>query len=79
MTLDQALKYLQSMPDTDPTLAAVLALIRARRAESILRFKTPPSKLTAGDREFESGAFTALDELGVELQTLTRQRNPPAG
>lgn len=70
MTVEQAHKILRSVSPDDQTLPAVLMLIRARRAEALLRHKLPPSKLASGDREFESGAFTALDDLGEELQRL---------
>jgi hypothetical protein len=43
----------------------------------LLRHKLPPSKLPSGDREFESGAFTALDDLGEELQRLQGEPTPP--
>lgn len=78
MTLDQAQKILRSLPPGDQTLPAVLMLIRARRAEALIRHKLPPSKLPSGDREFESGAFTALDDLGEELQRLQGESAPPA-
>ena len=70
MTLEQAKKVLRSVPDGDDTLAAVLTVIRARRAESMERHTLPPKLLSADDRQFESGAFTALDDLGAEFQAL---------
>lgn len=78
MTLEQAHKILRSLPPGDQTLPAVLMLIRVHRAEALLRLKSPPSKLPSGDREFESGAFTALDDLGEELQRLQGESTPPA-
>lgn len=76
MTLEQANKILRSLPPNDQTLEAVLLLIRVRRAESLERHKQPPSKMSPDDRQFESGAFTALDDLGAELQTLSA-KSPP--
>ena len=75
MTLEQATKILRSLPDSDQTLPAVLLLIRRDRAEAMARLKQPPSKLQ-GDREFESGAFAALDDLGAELQALRDGPSP---
>lgn len=77
MTVEQAQKILRSLPPGDQTLPAVLMLIRVHRAEALLRLKSPPSKLGC-DREFESGAFTALDDLGEELQRLQGEHTPPA-
>lgn len=76
MNLEQATKILRSLPDSDTTLPAVLLLIRRRRAEALERHKLPPSKLSPDDRQFESGAFTALDDLGAELQTLRDGPSP---
>lgn len=76
MTLEQANKILRSLPPNDQTLEAVLLLIRLRRAEALERHKLPPSKLSPDDRQFESGSFTALDDLGAELQTLSA-KSPP--
>lgn len=79
MNLEQAQKVIRSLPDSDPVLPAVLLLIRRSRAEALSRLKLPPGKLAAGEREFESGAFTALDDLGAELQALRDPEASPAG
>lgn len=77
MTVEQAHKILRSVSPDDQTLPAVLMLIRVHRAEALLRLKSPPSALR-GDREFESGVFAALDDLGEELQRLQGEHTPPA-
>ena len=79
MTPEQARKILRSLSPGDTTLPAVLMLIRQARAEALLRLKSPPERLSAEARVFESGAFTALDDLGEQLQRLQSESAPPVG
>jgi hypothetical protein len=72
MKLDEAKRVLASLPAEHEWVQAVETLIRQRRNEALATLKAPPRVLPADDRQFASGEFNALDELGAELQQLVR-------